>query len=79
MYLIPEYDDVIRRGASALRPGGRLAILDAKLSSRPPAWTALFPAWKEQPFGIGPEFLKRCPMESVRSRLKEILYKEFYF
>jgi ubiquinone/menaquinone biosynthesis C-methylase UbiE len=43
MYLIPGYDDVIRRAAAALRPGGRLAILDAKVSDHPPAWTALFP------------------------------------
>ncbi len=79
MYLIPEYDSVIRRGQAALRPGGRMAILDAKRAERPPAWTALFPAWRERPFGIGPEFLERRPREAVKRHLKEILYKEYYF
>jgi ubiquinone/menaquinone biosynthesis C-methylase UbiE len=79
MYLVPEYDDVIRRGAAALRPAGRLAILDAKQVESPPAWTALFPAWRKQPFGIGPEFLERHPWESVRRRLKEILFQEYFF
>lgn len=79
MYLIPEHDDVIRRGAAALPPAGRLAILDAKQVEPPPAWTALFPAWRKQPFGIGPEFLERHPWESVRRHMKEILLQEYYF
>ena len=78
LYLIPEYDAVIRRAAAALRPGGRLAILDAKPSDHPPAWTALFPRWREQPFGIGPEFLARRPMDSIRRHMREILYTEFF-
>jgi ubiquinone/menaquinone biosynthesis C-methylase UbiE len=78
MYLVPEYDAVIRKGAACLRVGGRLAILDAKRADPPPAWTALFPAWRSQPFGIGPEFLQGRPRESIIRRLKEILYREFF-
>jgi ubiquinone/menaquinone biosynthesis C-methylase UbiE len=78
MYLVPEYDDVVRRGADALRPGGRLAILDARRVDPPPAWTALFPAWRRQPFGISPEFLDRRPRESIRRHLSEISYREYY-
>jgi ubiquinone/menaquinone biosynthesis C-methylase UbiE len=79
MYLVPDAEDVIRRGAAALRPGGRLAILDAKLPDRPPAWTAVFPKWREQPFGIDPKFLVQRPMDCVRRRLEEIRFREYFF
>jgi ubiquinone/menaquinone biosynthesis C-methylase UbiE len=79
MYLVPDSETVIRRGAAALRPGGRLAILDAKLPDQPPAWTAVFPKWREQPFGIDPKFLVQRPMDFIRRHLKEILYREYYF
>ncbi|MBN2083904.1 MAG: class I SAM-dependent methyltransferase [Anaerolineales bacterium] len=79
MYLVPDPEDVIRRGAAALRPGGRLAILDAKYPDRPPAWTAVFPRWREQPFGIDPKFLAQRPMEYIRRHMKEILFQEYYF
>jgi ubiquinone/menaquinone biosynthesis C-methylase UbiE len=79
MYLVPDSEAVIRRGAAALRPGGRLAILDAKLPDQPPAWTAVFPKWREQPFGIDPKFLVQRPMDFIRRHLNEILYREYYF
>ncbi len=36
--LVPEYDEIIRRGAAALKPRGRLAVMDFK---RPDGW----PEW----------------------------------
>ena len=79
MYLVPDAEDVIRRGAATLRPGGRLAILDAKRPDRPPAWTAIYPKWREQPFGIDPKFLVQRPMDFIRRHMEEILFKEYYF
>jgi ubiquinone/menaquinone biosynthesis C-methylase UbiE len=79
MYLVPESEDVIRRGAAALRPGGRLAILDAKRPDRPPAWTSVYPRWREQPFGIDPQFLAQRPMDFIRRHLTETLYQEYFF
>ncbi len=34
--LIPEFDDVIRKGAEALEPGGRFVVLDFKRPAWPP-------------------------------------------
>jgi ubiquinone/menaquinone biosynthesis C-methylase UbiE len=79
MYLIPDPEDVVRRAAAALRPGGRLAFLDAKQPDRPPAWTAVFPKWREQPFGINPKYLVQRPMDFIRRHMEEILYSEYYF
>jgi ubiquinone/menaquinone biosynthesis C-methylase UbiE len=79
MYLVPEAEDVVRRGAAVLRPGGRMAILDAKQPDRPPAWTAIYPKWREQPFGIDPKFLVQRPMDFIRRHMEEILFKEYYF
>jgi len=79
MNMVPEYDAVIRRGAAALRPGSRLAILDAKRAEPPPAWTAFLPAWRDRPFGMGSDLLDRHPWESVKRHLREISYREYFF
>jgi ubiquinone/menaquinone biosynthesis C-methylase UbiE len=36
--VVPEYDDVIRRGAMALRPHERLAVFDLKKPDHRPLW-----------------------------------------
>jgi ubiquinone/menaquinone biosynthesis C-methylase UbiE len=79
MYLVADSEDVVRRAAAALRPGGRLAILDAKLADLPPAWTALYPRWRREPFGIDPSYLAQRPMDHIRRHMREVLYREYYF
>jgi demethylmenaquinone methyltransferase/2-methoxy-6-polyprenyl-1,4-benzoquinol methylase len=77
--LVPEYDEIIQRGAKALQPGGRLAILDFKEPETWPAWLISFAAWLNKPYGVSLELANRRPMESVRRYLKEVKYREYYY
>ncbi len=77
--LVAEYDDVIRNGAAALRPGGRMAILDLKKPEQWPEWLIRFGAWLNKPFGVSIELADRHPWESLRRHLGEVLFREYYF
>jgi len=76
--LVPEFDAVIRRGAAALRPGGRLAVFDMKLPEGWPGWLVRFAAWVNRPFGVTLDVAERHPWESVRKHLREVEFREFY-
>ncbi len=76
--LIPEYAAVIRRGANALRPGGRMAILDLKRPEHWPEWLVRFGAWLYRPFAVSVDLADRRPRESLRRHLREVLYREYY-
>lgn len=77
--LVPEYDEIIQRGAEALQPRGRLAILDFKEPENWPVWLIRFAAWLNKPYGVSLELADRKPMESVRRYLKEVKYREYYY
>jgi demethylmenaquinone methyltransferase/2-methoxy-6-polyprenyl-1,4-benzoquinol methylase len=77
--LVPEYDDVIRRAAGALQPGGRLAVLDLKKPGNWPAGLIRFGAWLNRPYGVTLDLADRHPWESVRRHLCEVTFREFYF
>jgi len=66
-------------GLGECRAGGRLAFLDAKYPDRPPVWTAVFPRWREQSFGIDPKFLSQRPMDSIRRHMQETPFREYFF
>lgn len=77
--LVPEYDTVIERASRALKPGGRLAILDMKEPKRWPEWLVRFAAWLNKPFGVSLDLADRHPWESIRRYLTETEYREYYF
>ena len=78
MTMFDDYDGVIRRAAQALRPGGRLAILEMKRPAGWPEWMVRCGSWLLRPFGVSPAYAERTPWESVRRHLDEVLYQEFY-
>ena len=76
--LVPEYDAVIHRGAQALGPGGRLAVMDLKRPEHWPEWLVRFAAWLNRPFGVSIELAERHPWESIQRYLTLVLFKEYY-
>ena len=77
--LVPEYDEVIRKAAEALEPGGRMAILDLKKPMHWPEAMVRFAAWLNKPYGVSLELADRHPWESVGRYLSEVLFREYYF
>jgi ubiquinone/menaquinone biosynthesis C-methylase UbiE len=77
--LVPEYDGVIERVSEALRPGGRLAVLDLKEPAGWPYWLIRFAAWLNKPFGVSLELADRHPWESIHKYLTEVEFREYYF
>ena len=76
--LVPAYDEVIRTGAAALKPGGRLAVMDFKRPDGWPEWLVRFAAWLNKPYGVSLELENRHPWESVNRHLTPILFREYY-
>lgn len=77
--LVPGFDDLIRRAARALPPGGRFVVGDLKL---PDGWArSLFPLLLPlfRPFGVTADLAARHPWESLRRRFPRFGMREFYF
>jgi demethylmenaquinone methyltransferase/2-methoxy-6-polyprenyl-1,4-benzoquinol methylase len=76
--LEPQYDDVIARGAGALRPGGRWVVADIRL---PDTWlrhlTPLL-VLLVRPFAVSLEVARRRPWDSLARHLKKSWLTEFY-
>ena len=76
--LVPEFDAVIRRGARALRPGGRFAILDFKRPEWPPSWLVEAFVWITKPFGVSLDMAERHPWESLQRYLADFELRQLY-
>ena len=76
--LVPSYDDVVRRGAQALVPGGRFVVVDFKApTSWPePLLRAIVPLLR--PFGVTLDLRTRHPWESLARHLKLVIMEERY-
>lgn len=77
--LVPEYDDVIRRGADALRSEGRWVVADLKLPSE--GWQrALLPVLLPlfRPFGVTLDLAGRHPWESLRRHMPRFGMESYY-
>lgn len=78
--LMPEYDEVVRRGAEALKPGGRWVILDFKLTG---SWRDFFAPILAfilvRPYGGTVDMARqRHPRESLERYVGPVSTKEFY-
>ena len=69
--LLPEYDAVIERVSHALKPGGRLAVLDMKQPQGWPTWLVRFVAWLNKPFGVRLDLATRHPWDSAQRYLTD--------
>lgn len=75
----PDYDEVIERGAKALRPGKRWVVFDYKMpTGRFRHFVPLF-IWTFRSFGISMALFERKPWESIKRHLSNAKIEEFYF
>ena len=78
--LVPQYDDVIRKGAAALKMKGRFVILDFKKPKNWPSWLVrLAINLLVAPFGGSLEMAERHPWESIEKNLNVVSFREYYF
>lgn len=77
---LSDYDEVIRRAAQALSPGGRLVILDGKVPDGVFAGALLkFALTVGRPFGVKLDYADRRPWESFPKYLDESSLEERFF
>jgi ubiquinone/menaquinone biosynthesis C-methylase UbiE len=77
--LVPEYDEVIRRGSEKLLPGKRWVVLDFKLPNNWLAWLApLLERLLTRPFGGTLDMVGRHPWESMQKYLRNVTVTELY-
>ncbi len=77
--LVEEYDKIIKRGAAALAPGKRLAVLDFRMPANWPVWLVKFFVILTRPFGVTLDLTDRHPWESIERYLDLKEHKSFYF
>jgi ubiquinone/menaquinone biosynthesis C-methylase UbiE len=79
LMLLPSYDDVIRRGAEALAPGGRFVVVDIKAPrSWPEGLLRAVVTLLVRPFGVTLDLRSRHLWESLAQHLSLVLMEERY-
>lgn len=76
--LVPEYDEVIARGAAALAPGGRLVVFDFKEPDRWPEWAIRTFVALSRPFAVTRDLGERKPWESIARHFQVHAVTELY-
>jgi demethylmenaquinone methyltransferase/2-methoxy-6-polyprenyl-1,4-benzoquinol methylase len=76
---VPQYDQVIERGAKALASGKRFVILDFKKPAKWPLWLTKFFFITMRPFGVTLDITERHPWESIDRHLRTVQFIELYF
>lgn len=77
--LEPAYDEVVARGADALRPGGRFVLLDFRLPERWPRWLIRLAVAAIRPFGGTLDLGERRPWESIECHLDGYEFETIYW
>lgn len=77
--LVPEFDEVIRRGSIALSPGGRWVVADLKLPETSLSRIAPVLLPFVRPFGVTLDLASRHPWESLRRHMGNMFMEEVYF
>lgn len=76
--LVPEYDSVIQRGATALGSGKRLVIMDLKQAEQMPLWLVKLGVFLTSPYGVNLDLAQRHPWKSMAVYLRHGSLTEFY-
>lgn len=63
--LIPEAEDIIRRGSKTLSPGGRWIVLDLQIPDTWPRWLVTLVQPIVAPFGVVDEWTERRPWATI--------------
>jgi len=77
--LMPEYDEVIRRGAGALSAGGRWVVADLKLPESGLSRIAPILVPFCRPFGVTLDLASRRPWESLEKHMGSVVMEDAYF
>lgn len=76
--LVPEFDDIIARGAAALAPGGRFVVYDLKEPERWPEWAIRAYVAISRPFAVTRDLGERRPWESIARHFPVHAVAELY-
>lgn len=76
--LAPQFDEIIRRTATALGPGKRMALADFKAPEGWPPWLLRAIVSLLRPFGVALGLQDRHPWESMRRHFRSVDIKEHY-
>ena len=77
--LIPEYDNIIKKGAAALTHGKRLVVLDFKMPDNWPMWIVKLFVIITRPFGVTLDLADRHPWEAIDQCLDLVEFETRYF
>ena len=76
--LVPDYEQVIRNGCRALKPGKRWVVLDFKLPSDQLSFLVPALVFVTKPFGVTRELGERHPWESIEKYLERTRMSDLY-
>ncbi|MFQ5679323.1 MAG: class I SAM-dependent methyltransferase [Gemmatimonadota bacterium] len=76
--LVPEYEEVIRRGAAALAPAGRWVVADLKMPEGLARHLAPLFLPAARPFGVTLDLAERRPWEVMVRHLWQVRMREYY-
>jgi ubiquinone/menaquinone biosynthesis C-methylase UbiE len=75
--MVTDYDRVVQRGAAALRPGGRWAVLDLTVPASLSRLSGVY-LFLTRPFGASLEAARRRPAKSLRRHLGHVERESFF-